>query len=207
MLIAVGVLVLLPQVGSNEALCKADYETHVVTIGSDGSRTESRELFRLYQDARGRTRLEGSMLTGEGTTFRFAFLTDLRNRRGVVLDLATGKRLLQEAHRPPHGGLAGSVGQQAAAVETGGRPKARTDDRGGAQIEEDLGEAQIEGLAARGRRYTTASSVVEAWTALSIDQPSLLVRTKEPSREETKRLFNIRIGDPDPALFAPLDAP
>jgi hypothetical protein len=39
-----------------------------------------------------------------------------------------------------------------------------------------------------------------------IDQPPLLVKRKEPTQEKTERLFNVRLGEPDPRLFAPLDA-
>lgn len=43
------------------------------------------------------------------------------------------------------------------------------------------------------------------WNAKAIDQPPLLIRRTEASLEKTERLFNIHLGDPDPALFAPLD--
>jgi len=174
----------------------AEYEIRVVTIGPDGARTESCELFRLYQDTKGRTRLEGSTPAGEGVTLRFAFLTDSQTRKAVVLDLDTGKRL-EQGHWPRLGALAGTTGQPPA-VGAGVPLTPKT---------EDLGEAQVEGLTARGVRTTSGSAVVEVWTASTIDQPPLLVRKKEPSREETQRLFNIRTGDPDTALFVALDFP
>ena len=160
----------------------ADFETSVVSIDSKGVRQESREWFRLYRDASGRTRMEGT-----SGTLRFAFLTDPQTRRAIVIDLETGKPL--ESNQPPKPTAMDCVGY-------------------GSQLEtetEDLGEAEIEGLAARGIRITTGVSTVEVWTAAEIDQPPLLVRRKEPLREETQRLFNIRAGDPDSELFAPLD--
>ena len=198
LMIGIGVLLLLPQVGQHmehrHVGFEADYEK-VVVVESNGVREESRELFRLYRDARGRMRMEGSR-TAEGVTLRFAFIGDPQKGRGVVLDLATGKPLNLRPWSPPEG--AGGVAGRPA---VGGAPEA------GAQTREDLGEAQIEGLAARGWRTTTPSFVSEVWQALAIDQPPLLVKRKEPTRETTERLFNIRIGEPDPQLFAPLDAP
>lgn len=34
-----------------------------------------------------------------------------------------------------------------------------------------------------------------------------LLKTKGPTKERTERLFNIRLGEPDPQLFASLDDP
>ena len=179
----------------------ADYEKVGVTIGSDGSRTEARELFRLYQDAKGRSRMEGSV-SGEGQTLRFAWLIDLRGWRGVIIDLDTGHTLVKGPW-PRHD----TPGGQARDPRSG-RPSRRSHGSKKppeAQTVEDLGEAEIEGLAAHGWRTSTASYVVDVWNAKVIDQPPLLIRRQEASREKTERLFNITLGDPDPALFAPLD--
>jgi hypothetical protein len=172
----------------------AEYEIRVATTGGDGVRRESRTIFRLYRDGRGRTRLEGETPAGEGAPLRFAFLTDGPRHHGVVVDLDSG-RSLEPARWPPLGFLWNGEGRPggAAGVLLGQRT-------------EDLGLGEIEGLAARGFRTTTAFSVVDVWTALRIDQPPLLVRRQEREREETQRLFNVRIGEPDAALFVELDA-
>jgi hypothetical protein len=121
-----------------------------------------------------------------------AFLTDVHAHKAVVLDLDTGKRL-EPDHWPRLGALPSGGGQQQTS-----QTSLKT---------EDLGEAQVEGVIARGLRTTTSSSVVEVWRALEIDEPPVLVHTREASREETRRLLNIRIRDPDRALFAALDSP
>jgi hypothetical protein len=205
MLIGIGVLLLLPQVAQrmeHQYLgFAADYEKVVVTIESDGRRTESRELYRLYHDTKGRTRMEGTTPSGQGEMMRFAFLTDRQKRRALVVDLATGKPLDLRGGRPPVGSAA------AARPKPPGTPKV-PDTRPEAQTTEDLGEAEIEGLAAHGWRTTSPSfGVSEVWQAKLIDQPPLLVKSRRPGEERTERLFNIRIGEPDPQLFAPLDAP
>jgi hypothetical protein len=170
----------------------ADYEIRVVSVGADGARTESHELYRLYRDTRGRMRLEGTTASTRGAPLRFAFLTDSQTRHAVVIDLESGQPL-EPSHWPLLAALPAVGGPQPAA--SGVLLGQRT---------EDLGFGEIEGLAARGFRTTTASSVVDVWTALRIDQPPLLVRRKEPSREETQRLFNVRLGELDGALFAAL---
>jgi hypothetical protein len=183
---------------------EADYEKTFVTIGRDGARTETRELFRLYRNARGRTRLEGSTQAEGGVTLRFAFFTDPQTSGGVVLDLETGQSLGQQPSRP-FGGFGGTSGEQTP-DETGGY-QSRTKDLGEKQTVEDLGETKIEELVAHGLRITTSSYTVEVWTALTIDQPPLLVTTKESTFERVERLFNVRVGEPDPRLFEPLDSP
>ena len=214
MLIGMGVLLLLPQVGPSmerrTVAFEADYEKLAVAIDNDGRRTESRELYRLYHDARGRTRMEGSTPAGRGEALRFAFITDLANRRCVVVDLATGNVLKRWPCGPPDGPAVAArrkapdtphgpvVGSRQKVPDAPPKPEPQT--------VEDLGEAEIEGLRARGMRTTTPSfGVSEVWHALAIDQPPLLVKSKGPNRETTERLFNIRIGEPDPALFAPLE--
>src|SRR5687768_11828623 len=72
---------------------QADYERRCVTIASDGMRSETREVFRISLDSRGRHRFEGFLPAGDGRTLHFAWLTDFRKRRNVILDLATGKPL------------------------------------------------------------------------------------------------------------------
>ena len=196
-----------PQVGTG---FKADYERRHVNIESDGTRTERREVFRLYRDGRGRTRLEGSMPSAGGKVLRFAWLMDIHSRRSLVLDLATGTPL---ATLPP-GGIPewGGNGSHGTPANT-----ARPPDVGAGQVPasnpteaygvEDLGESEIESLAAHGWRTTTPTTVSEVWNARAIDQPPLLVRTRTASLERVERLFNVRLGEPDPGLFAPLDSP
>jgi hypothetical protein len=201
MLIALRWLVLLSQVGQPMEHCgvgfEADYEKVVVTIESDGRRTESHEQQRLYRDSKGRMRMEFTRVGDQGVTLRFAWINDQRNGRSIVLDLATGKPLPRRPRQPPDG-QARSPGPTAAAV-----PPAAQE----SQTREDLGEAQIEGLAARGWRFTSPSFVSEAWKATLIDEPALLRKSRQPGEEKMERLFNIRLGEPNPSLFAALDAP
>lgn len=133
----------------------ADYERVAVTIDGDGSRTEARELFRLYQDAKGRTRMEGS-ISGQGQTLRFAWLMDLRRWHGVFIDLDSGN-ILKKGSWPGPGAAHRQVAAPPATVPT----EARINSAPEPQTVEDLGEAEVEGLAARGtgsRRRATSST-------------------------------------------------
>ena len=71
----------------------------------------------------------------------------------------------------------------------------------------DLGQKNIEGLSATGHRVRLADGTVsEVWYTPSLpDRPILLTQTGPSGREEFK-LTNVRIGEPDPELFRPLDA-
>jgi len=83
---------------------------------------------------------------------------------------------------------------------------------------EDLGTESIQGIEARGRRYTTTIpaggagndaplvSTSERWTALTVGLNGLVVRdiSDDPRRGKTTReLTNLTQGDPDPTTFQP----
>jgi len=83
---------------------------------------------------------------------------------------------------------------------------------------EDLGTESIQGIEARGRRYTTTIpagavgndeplvSTSERWTALTVGLSGLVVREirDDPRQGKTTReLTNLTQGDPDPTTFQP----
>jgi len=83
---------------------------------------------------------------------------------------------------------------------------------------EDLGTESIQGIEARGRRYTTTIpagaagndaplvSTSERWTALTVGLGGLVVRDirNDPRQGNTTReLTNLTQGDPDPTTFQP----
>jgi len=83
---------------------------------------------------------------------------------------------------------------------------------------EDLGTESIQGIEARGRRYTTTIpagaagndaplvSTSERWTALTVGLSGLVVREirDDPRQGNTTReLTNLTQGDPDPTTFQP----
>jgi hypothetical protein len=157
---------------------EADYEERVVENGVEEVRAS-----HLWVDRGGRVRIDGTL-----GPLRFSWLMDLRAETSVMLDRETGKPVTfteSEESTP------------SCASEPLATPLAHTD--------RDLGERVIEGLTARGRSTTIGSETSEVWTVREIDQPAIFVHVTRPGFEETQRLFNIRFGEPDPALFAPLD--
>jgi hypothetical protein len=180
---------------------EAEFEEVVVRSRPDGSNAETHQRWKLYRDGRGRWRQESSETLESGEQVRFALVTDYKARRFVVLDLATGQVMneMTAAGAKAHealGRLPTSDAVAAVPAAQGEAPKV-----------EDLGEKDVEGVRARGRRITSTTGVVEVWSSPVIDQPPLLVQTARPGEQRKQRLFNIRLGEPDPALFAVLDTP
>jgi len=155
----------------------ADYEKRTVDKGG-----EVRQACRIYRDARGRTRVEGTL-----NGVDFAMLSDFELGRMALVDPLTGAPIPTVSEPIPSPMSRG-------AVAAPNPPRV-----------EELGERRMEGVVARGMRYILDSETVEVWTALEFDQPPVLVHVTGPGREETERLYNIRLEDPDPTLFAPLD--
>jgi hypothetical protein len=198
-----GLLVLLaqarPPVDQPNVAFEADYEVVVSNTADDGVRIESRAFYRLYQDARGRSRLEGSAIHEGKVLFRYALLTDLSKHRTALVDLESGKPM-----------DACEVGSSLAAhspIVPSAPSSDVTAESEEQSLVDDLGEKEIDGFLARGLRITSGPSITEVWNAVKIDQPPILVWTKGTARESSSRLFNIRLIEPDPRLFAPLDDP
>src|SRR5258708_40148973 len=69
---------------------------------------------------------------------------------------------------------------------------------------EDLGIRLIEGFQCKGERTSYDDGTVETWRAIDIHLSQILLSRSSTSTDETEtRWFNIRMVDPDPALFAP----
>jgi hypothetical protein len=65
----------------------------------------------------------------------------------------------------------------------------------------------VENVQCRGERVTYDDGTIESWRAMNggLDEP-VVTQTNTETAQYESRLFNIRFGDPDPSLFAPLDA-
>jgi len=191
-------------VNHNTRPFQGDYEEIEIVKRPDGTRNEVKRFSKLFRDSRGRLRQECTITKENGEELpTVVFLIDFARGQIRLLDLKSGEQVNQAT-------LPTSSSQIQAVLAAAGapmRPPGHSTAPPEAPKFEDLGEKQIEGLSARGMRTTTGDTISEIWTAAAIDQPSLLSRTLRPDREETKRLFNIKLDEPDPALFAPLDSP
>jgi hypothetical protein len=179
---------------------EADYEEVVLTKQPDGKSTEVKRLFRLFRDSRGRWRQECTLTTETGAQLpTIVFLIDFASGHVRLLDLQTGN-LLNESKLPT---AAGALQAMMSTRQTASTPRPAPPDQ--TSRREDLGQKEIDGLPATGRRITTDDAVTEIWSTPVIDQPELFYRSVRSDREETKRLFNIKLREPDPTLFAALD--
>jgi len=70
----------------------------------------------------------------------------------------------------------------------------------------DLGDQLIAGIHCTGQRATYQDGWTEEWKAESFDLP-LFVRFETAAQVFTRRCRELRLEDPDPALFAALDGP
>ena len=169
----------------------ADYDEVKVARRSDGAEETQRQDGRIYRDGRGRMRTE--FVDDDGSTV--AMLWDPLTGKGMAIDVSTGDRLDVEAEHTPS--------------PRGRRPLRQPGDSERYRPVEtsSLGQKDIEGLSATGHRVRLADGTVsETWHTSSLpDRPILSLQTGPSGREEFK-LTNVRIGEPDPELFRPLDA-
>jgi len=182
---------------------EADFEEVVVRAQPGRTPAETRQLWKLYRDSRGRWRQETTRVLESGETARYAFLADYRAGRFVLLDVTSGQVMDERGAASPGAfrGLESLPTSPAPESNAVAQPDAVSPGI------EDLGERDIEGMRAKGRRSTVGNEVTEIWSSLVIDQPPLLVRTTRPGEEVTQRMFNVRLGEPPPGLFAKLDLP
>ena len=153
-------------------------------------RRERQEI--IYRDSRGRMRYEFVEEDPAGPV-RIGFLYERGSMRTVVIDLETGQEMRTAGGGVPRLPSTGRL--------TGGPPEVVTSAR-----REALGERTIEGLHCRGSRWHAPNGdVTESWTADALpDVPIISLATTRAGYSEY-RLSDIRIGEPPPELFAPLD--
>lgn len=172
---------------------EADFEEVRVLRRPDGTPMESRFRWRIYRDRRGRTRFE---LPAEGS----GLLVDPGTGRVALLDLASGEAIhhaAPEAARapvkpPPH--VPGAANWPRWPQE-------------GPPLVVELEPVVVDGIVGRGRRLTFRDGVVETWQSAELPDPAILTRCRTGTEEYEARLFNIRLGETDPGLFAALDPP
>jgi hypothetical protein len=175
---------------------QAELEKSQVTGDPGHPEAKSAEKWKLYRDGRGRTRNEMAepLPTGE----RFAFIIDPSIPRVQLIEVSSGD-VAGTRGDPPFLADKGSP----SAPSGGGTPGTVASSK--PLRTEDLGERTIEGLACRGERLIFDDGSMEVWTSpLLVDHP-VLVRADRGGVHRVERLFNIRFGEPDPALFDVVD--
>jgi hypothetical protein len=177
----------------------ADYDELKVFRNPDGGmEVAQHDRGRVCRDGRGRMRYDFKD-DDVGTTV--AVLIDPSSDRVVALDAASGERLDANSDRIAEHFAPQLLRRRATEDPSQGSDQFRP-------IESmNLGERVIEGLATQGNRTRLANgSVTEVWHAPSLPDFPVIASASGPSGREESKLHNIRIGEPDPELFKPLDA-
>ncbi len=182
---------------------EAEYEEVFVTKQPSGTPRETKRLWKLYRDGRGRWRQEVTAISETGEQLRLGLLMDPASGRVRLIDLDS-RQTLDRTKLPRNAAEVEAVVSSLVKANPSASPPTAARDREAPEVQ-DLGHREIEGLPARGHRLSTAHEVTEVWTTPLIDQPHLFSHTIRSDGEETHRLFNIRMHEPDRALFAPLD--
>ena len=172
----------------------ADYEERLILKSADGESVAWRNARKVYRDGKGRKRDEFQLIVPQGLK-DISVLIQATPPKVVVIDLATGRVLPREElseQAPQASGRSQLIGHR---QPEQGNPKRSM-----------LGARTIEGVECQGQSLAYEDGVREFWWPLSLDlgQP-ILDRSLTQTEAFERRFFNIRIGEPDPALFAPLD--
>jgi hypothetical protein len=176
----------------------AAYDDLKVLKNPDGTEVVAHDLGRIWRDGRGRLRYE---FKDEEVGRTIAVLIDPASGRIGAFDAVSGERLDARSDR-----VGARLEAKMPRVHAG-----EDSSRGSEQFKPiestSLGEKVIEGLVSRGHRIQLANgSVTEVWHATSLPDFPLVSRATGPSGREESRLINVRIGEPDLELFAPLDS-
>jgi hypothetical protein len=157
-----------------------------------------RMLCRVYRTARGRARSDFLVVGAREEPANMAWLFDAATRLMVLVDRQSGAVLQRHAFERPRSGFMGWNG--AGPFTPFPFPQQGTPRR------EDLGTRVVEGFVARGSLTVYLDGWHECWTTPDLPEASLLERWRTADgHERTTQLFAVRLGEPDPSLFAALD--
>lgn len=170
-----------------------------VTLGPGvGEGMPSRLLCRVYRSAAGRARYD-FLVAGAPESPDMAWLFDPATRRMVLLERSSGMVLQRHSFEPPKGAFL---------TWNGAGPFTPFPfPHEGVPRREELGTRVLEGFVTRGTLTAYADGWHECWTAAEMLDAPLLERWRVTSgHERTAQLYGVRLGEPDVALFAALDA-
>jgi hypothetical protein len=156
-------------------------------------------VHKVCRDRNGRSRAEISAFEGSKTIAVVVFLTDPSTGRMVALDPETNM---------PHSDV--TLPRDLSRLRPSSKPTARGGVRypnQGSPEEEVLGEQVILGYSTHGKRETYTDGWTETWTIAELPDFPLLTRFETAEQEYIQRCTELRLEDPDPALFAALEKP
>jgi hypothetical protein len=167
-----------------------------LTTSHDGS--HARLLCRVYRTGRGRHRSDFLVVGRPEEAPNVAWLFDAATRLMILIDRTTGKVLQKHAFEGSRGGFWGWNGP--------GPFTPFPFPHEGLGRREELGTRVLEGFVAHGHLTVYNDGWHECWRAAELAEAPLLERWRVASgHERTSQIFAVRLGEPDPALFAALD--
>lgn len=205
---------------------------HTQTLADGTHITRKPMTTQLYRDSEGRTRSEQQFMTGPNPAGDTPLLIQIDDPiAGYHYTLDTVNHIAHRVKSTPlprpnsTAGAASSLTVAPLAVPhvsilpapaavTNGAVQPTTPD-GRATTTENLGTQSIEGVIAQGHRTTRVipaglegndapiTIVNENWFSQQIGMPVLSKNSDPRNGENTTRLTNIVLGDPDPSLFQP----
>jgi hypothetical protein len=170
-----------------------------VTLGPGMSEGRpSRLLCRVHRSASGRARYD-FLVAGAPEDPDMAWLFEPSTRRMVLVERSTGKVLQRYSFEPPAGPFL---------TWNGAGPFTPFPfPHEGVPRREELGTRVLEGFVTRGTLIAFSDGWHERWTAPEMLDAPLLERWRVTSgHERTSQIYGVRLGEPDPDLFAALDA-
>lgn len=179
------------------AAFEAERQEMRITKAPGGTRREFTSRSKVYRDGAGRGRTEHRVQTKSGGSQHLAFIVDPRAHDAVLVDVDSGEIV---------GELARRSGTPSPPSPASPDPANRPPPPGkGKPVVENLGTKVLEGFPCRGRRFVFEDGTIEMWETPELG-PAFPVfeRLVTATDEYESHLFEIRLGEPDPALFRPL---
>ena len=177
---------------------EAEREEVRITKDPDGTRRQFTSRSKVYRDGAGRGRTEHRVPTERGGSQHLAFIVDPRTHDAVLVDVDSGEIV---------GELPRGSGTPVPPSPPSPGPANRPPPPGkGRPVVENLGTKVVEGLLCRGRRFVFEDGTIEMWDTSELGPPfPVFERLVTATDEYESHLLEIRLGEPDPALFRPLD--
>lgn len=189
-------------------------ETETIQTLSDGTHITRKTRMQFYRDSLGRTRQEMSTIDSSGASSEPQNITILDPVEGVNYFLNprthTGTLIRVRPINPPN-----PPPKPPVPVNPPPRPPQPDAKLSSVTQQDDLGMQMMEGVWAKGTRFTTTipanaqgndrplTTVSETWFSEELQATILAKRSDPRSGEMTERLTNIDRSEPDPSLLRP----
>ena len=155
-------------------------------------------VWKIYRDRAGRTRTELRLPT-DGEPIDVAMIVDPRRAAAVLVDAVSGESIPEERLKSVTGPVAlmpTTSGVNAPPPPAAGTPRLQ-----------DLGTSMVGSLKCHGQRAVYEDGTIEHWHAVDVELGrSVVTRMSTSTDDYEASMSDVRLVDPDPLVFEPLDA-